>query len=152
VALVWLAFSPGTVQGEAQKGFVLLELAVPSWPSVSLPGGAEVRRPGLGGRRCNGVGRHIAHRFVASGETVLDVPAKLSAQVRIFATGNGRKADLVDAHTVALAVLRSPKLVQVELNPAGGAGRAGRVRRHLGLGQRQGVLVACASLVPTVRS
>jgi len=42
---------------------------------------------------CNGVGRHIAHRLVASGETVRDVPSKLSAQVRVFATGNGRKTD-----------------------------------------------------------
>jgi transposase len=66
---------------------------------------------------CNGVGRHIAHRLVASGETVLDVPAKLSAQVRVFATGNGRKTDPVDAHSVALAALRSPKLVTVEVSP-----------------------------------
>jgi transposase len=66
---------------------------------------------------CNGVGRHIAHRLVASGETVLDVPAKLSAQVRVFATGNGRKTDPVDAHSVALAALRSPNLVQVEVDP-----------------------------------
>ncbi len=66
---------------------------------------------------CNGVGRHIAHRLVASGETVLDVPAKLSAQVRVFATGNGRKTDPVDAHSVALAALRSPDLVQVEVDP-----------------------------------
>lgn len=29
---------------------------------------------------CNGIGRHIAHRLVHDGETVLDVPAKLSAQ------------------------------------------------------------------------
>jgi Transposase len=61
---------------------------------------------------CNGVGRHIAYRLVASGETVLDVPARLSAQVRVFATGNGRKTDPVDAHSVALAALRSPKLVE----------------------------------------
>jgi transposase len=66
---------------------------------------------------CNGVGRHIAHRLVASGETVLDVPARLSAQVRVFATGNGRKTDPVDAHSVALAALRSPNLVQVEVDP-----------------------------------
>jgi transposase len=39
---------------------------------------------------CNGVGRYIAHRLIHDGETVLDVPAKLSAQVRVFATGNGR--------------------------------------------------------------
>ena len=66
---------------------------------------------------CNGVGRHLAHRLVASGETVLDVPARLSAQVRVFATGNGRKSDPVDAHSVALAALRSPRLVQVEVSP-----------------------------------
>jgi hypothetical protein len=44
---------------------------------------------------CNGIGRHIAHRLVHDGETVLDVRAKLSAQVRVFATGNGRKSDPV---------------------------------------------------------
>jgi transposase len=65
----------------------------------------------------NGVGRHIAHRLAASGETVLDVPAKLSAQVRVFATGNGHKIDPVDAHSVALAALRSPRLAQVEVSP-----------------------------------
>ena len=54
---------------------------------------------------------------MAGGETVLDVPAKLSAQVRVFATGNGRKTDPVDAHSVALAALRSPSLVQVEVDP-----------------------------------
>jgi transposase len=39
---------------------------------------------------CNGIGKHIAHRLVHDGETVVDVPPKLSAQVRVFATGNGR--------------------------------------------------------------
>jgi transposase len=36
---------------------------------------------------CNGIGKHVAHRLVHDGETVLDVPSKLSAQVRVFATG-----------------------------------------------------------------
>ncbi|MEV7099664.1 IS110 family transposase [Amycolatopsis sp. NPDC051045] len=66
---------------------------------------------------CNGVGRHIAHRLVHDGEAVLDVPAKLSAQVRVFATGNGRKTDPVDAHSVALAALRAPNLVRVQADP-----------------------------------
>ena len=66
---------------------------------------------------CNGVGRHIAHRLVHDGETVLDVPAKLSAQVRVFATGNGRKTDPVDAHSVALAALRVPDLARVQADP-----------------------------------
>ena len=30
VALTWPAVSPGAARGEAQKGFVLLEVAVPS--------------------------------------------------------------------------------------------------------------------------
>jgi len=66
---------------------------------------------------CNGVGRPIAHRLVHDGETVLDVPAKLSAQVRVFATGNGRKTDPVDAHSVALAALRAPNLTRVQADP-----------------------------------
>ncbi|MFF1611954.1 IS110 family transposase [Amycolatopsis sp. NPDC058278] len=66
---------------------------------------------------CNGVGRHIAHRLVHDGETVLDVPAKLSAQVRVFATGNGRKTDPVDAHSVALVALRTPNLVRLQPDP-----------------------------------
>jgi transposase len=59
---------------------------------------------------CNGIGRHIAQRLVADGEQVVDVPAKLSARARVFSTGQGRKTDPVDAHSVALAGLRSPDL------------------------------------------
>jgi transposase len=66
---------------------------------------------------CNGVGRHLAHRLFHDGETVIDVPAKLSAQVRVFATGTGRKTDPVDAHSVALAALRSPNLRRVQVDP-----------------------------------
>jgi transposase len=62
---------------------------------------------------CNGIGRHLAHRLVHDGETVSGVPPKLSAQVRVFATGNGRKTDEAGAHSVALAALRAPGLVQV---------------------------------------
>ena len=40
---------------------------------------------------------------MASGETVVDVPPKLSARTRVFATGQGRKTDETDAHWVALA-------------------------------------------------
>jgi len=66
---------------------------------------------------CNGIGKHIAHRLVHDGETVVDVPAKLSAQVRVFATGNGRKTDPVDAHSVAMVALRTPNLVRVQVDP-----------------------------------
>src|SRR5690348_9269848 len=67
---------------------------------------------------CAGIGRHIAQRLVADGETVLDVPAKLSARVRVFDTGQGRKTDPVDAHSVAVAGLRSPGLRQVRVDDA----------------------------------
>jgi transposase len=52
----------------------------------------------------------LAQRLLADGETVVDVPAKLSARVRVFDTGNARKTDPVDAHAVAMAALRTPKL------------------------------------------
>src|SRR3954449_3609439 len=52
---------------------------------------------------CNGIGRHVAQRLVADGETVLDVPAKLSARARVFATGQGPKTDPVDARSAVVA-------------------------------------------------
>ncbi len=62
---------------------------------------------------CSGIGRHVAQRLVADGETVLDVPAKLSARARVFATGQGRKTDPVDARSVAVVALRTTGLRQV---------------------------------------
>jgi transposase len=55
---------------------------------------------------CSGIGRHIANRLLADGETVVDVPPKLSARTRMFATGQGRKTDATDAHSVALVGTR----------------------------------------------
>jgi transposase len=55
---------------------------------------------------CNGIGRHLAMRLLADGETVVDVPPKLSARARVFATGQGRKTDATDAHSVALVGTR----------------------------------------------
>ena len=51
---------------------------------------------------CEGIGRHVAQRLLAQGESVVDVAAKLSARVRVFATGQGRKTDNTDAHSIAL--------------------------------------------------
>jgi transposase len=62
---------------------------------------------------CGGIGRHVAQRLVADGETVVEVPAKLSARARVFATGQGRKTDPVDARSVAVVALRTPGLRQV---------------------------------------
>lgn len=55
---------------------------------------------------CNGIGHHVAVRLLAVGEDVVDVPPKLSARMRVFATGQGRKTDATDAHSVALVGTR----------------------------------------------
>ena len=55
---------------------------------------------------CAGIGKHIANRLLADGEEVVDVPPKLSARARVFATGQGRKTDATDAHSVALVGTR----------------------------------------------
>jgi transposase len=65
---------------------------------------------------CSGIGRHVAQRLVADGETVVDVPAKLSARARVFATGQGRKTDPVDARSVAVVALRTNGLRQVAVD------------------------------------
>jgi transposase len=83
---------------------------------------------------CNGIGRHIAQRLVADGETVLDVPAKLSARARPFGTGQGRKTDPVDAHSVAVAALRTTGLRQVVVDDTTVALRL-LVERRDGLGR-----------------
>jgi len=55
---------------------------------------------------CEGIGRHIAQRLIADAEPVLDVPAKLSARLRFYATGQGRKTDDTDAHSITLVGVR----------------------------------------------
>jgi len=60
-----------------------------------------------------GIGKHLAQRLLADGEQVVDVPATLSARVRVFSTGNGRKTDATDAHSIALVAVRTPTLQRV---------------------------------------
>jgi transposase len=89
---------------------------------------------------CNGIGRHIAQRLVADGEPVVDVPAKLSARARLFSTGQGRKTDPVDAHSVALAGLHSPGLRVITADDATVALRLLADRRdELGVARTQTV-------------
>lgn len=52
-----------------------------------------------------GVVRPLAQRLLPQGETVLDVPAKLAARVRVFDTGNARKTDATDEELVALRLI-----------------------------------------------
>jgi transposase len=53
-----------------------------------------------------GTGRHLASRLAGAGERVVDVPPKLSARMRVFTSGQGRKTDAADAHAIALAATR----------------------------------------------
>jgi transposase len=61
-----------------------------------------------------GLGRHLAVRLAAAGVSVVDVPPKLSARVRVLSTGNARKNDGVDALATALAASRNERLAQVD--------------------------------------
>src|SRR5215217_4921797 len=61
-----------------------------------------------------GVGRHLAMRLAGSGESVVDVPPKLSAWVRVLSTGHARKNDGVDALATALAASRNERLAAVD--------------------------------------
>jgi hypothetical protein len=55
---------------------------------------------------CSGIGHHVAVRLLGCGDEVVDVPPKLSARTRVFATGQGRKTDATDAHSIALVGIR----------------------------------------------
>ena len=55
----------------------------------------------------SGLGRHLAQRLSAVGESVVDVPPKLSARVRVLSTGNARKNGGLDALATALAAWRT---------------------------------------------
>jgi transposase len=55
---------------------------------------------------CSGIGRHVALRLLADDQEIVDVPPKLSARARVFSTGQGRKTDATDAHSVALVGTR----------------------------------------------
>src|SRR3954462_2094627 len=61
----------------------------------------------------NGLGRTLAQRLASAGEEVIDVPAKLSARVRVLSTGHGRKNDQLDATFTALAALNNERLARV---------------------------------------
>jgi len=71
----------------------------------------------------SGIGRPLAQKLLAAGESVLDVPPKLSSRVRVLSTGNARKNDSLDATFTALAALRNDRLsaVRPEDGPEGHA-------------------------------
>jgi transposase len=62
-----------------------------------------------------GLGRYLATRLAGSGESVVDVPPKLSARVRVLSTGNSRKNDGLDAlATASEAASRNERLAAVD--------------------------------------
>jgi transposase len=61
-----------------------------------------------------GLGYLLAQQLVARGEAVLDVPATLAARIRVLATDRSNKNDPNDAHSIAIAALRAPRLRSVE--------------------------------------
>jgi transposase len=61
-----------------------------------------------------GLGRYLAGRLAAAGESVVDVPPKLSARVRVLSTGNARKNDGLDALATALAASRNECLAAID--------------------------------------
>jgi transposase len=63
-----------------------------------------------------GTGRPIAQRLLAGGERVWDVPAKLAARARAFDTGQGRKTDATDAHSIAVVALRTTGLRELAVD------------------------------------
>jgi transposase len=61
-----------------------------------------------------GLGYLLAQQLVARGEEVLDVPATLATRIRVLVTERSNKNDPNDAHSIAIAALRSPRLRSVE--------------------------------------
>ncbi|HEX6711703.1 MAG TPA: IS110 family transposase [Rubrobacter sp.] len=63
-----------------------------------------------------GLGSHLAGRLAAAGESVVDVPPKVSAKVRVLSSfaGNARKNDGVDVLATALAASRNYRLAAVD--------------------------------------
>ena len=62
---------------------------------------------------CEGIGKHLVLRLLDAGEQVVDVPAKLSARMRVYAIGQDRKTDDTDAHSIALVAVRMTGLREV---------------------------------------
>jgi len=77
----------------------------------------------------SGLGRHLALRL-AAGESVVDVPPKLSARVRVLSTGNDRKNDGLDALATALAASRNERLAAIDPEAASEALRLLSERRE----------------------
>ncbi len=62
-----------------------------------------------------GVGLLLSQQFARAGIEIVDVPAALAARVRLLGSGRTSKTDRNDAHSIAVAAIRDPKLRAVEV-------------------------------------
>jgi transposase len=99
---------------------VLKTVRVPA----SAAGYAQLRRFAAGWPQAvwavegaTGLGLALTQYLDADGVTVLDVPAKLAARVRVLGHGHGRKNDSADAASAAVAAMTSTKVHPVALSP-----------------------------------
>ncbi len=88
-----------------------------------------------------GLGYLLSQQLVAAGEEVVDVPAVLAARVRVLSTGRSQKNDPNDAHSVAIAALRSKRLATVSADDHTRVLRL-LAKRHRDLGRLKNV-AAC---------
>ena len=89
------------VRADCHQRDRLLQFAEPYAPRVFAIEGAR------------GLGALLAQQLVAVGETVFDVPAKLSSRVRVLDNECADKNDTHDARSAAIVGLRNRRLLQV---------------------------------------
>jgi transposase len=89
------------VRADRHQREQLLKFAAPYTPRVWAIEGAR------------GLGSLLAQQLVAAGETVVDVPAKLSARVRTLDNERADKNDSHDARSAAIVGMYNPRLLHV---------------------------------------
>lgn len=62
-----------------------------------------------------GLGYLLAQQLLAASERVVDIPAVLSARVRVLSSGTSNKNDPNDAFSVAVAALHAKQLIEVRV-------------------------------------
>jgi hypothetical protein len=83
----------------------------------------------------NGLGYLLGQQLVGAGERVVDVPATLSARVRVLATSRSNKNDPNDALSVAIAARHAPRVSEVPAcGSSGGAATVGEASPRSGSG------------------
>lgn len=82
---------------------------------LSWAQGLEERHRTWAIESAGGLGYLLAQQLLAAGEDVIDIPAVLSARVRVLSSGTSNKNDPNDAYAVALAAMYSKERVRVRV-------------------------------------